>query len=372
MRNIKDFHKIRLDSDLLPQSPTGQLVMGLVAHQNAHFGGRFDNATVGNAGLFLLRQLQHVRSEVKKVEYPEHKALSFMPTATDIPASVSQYVYFVRDRAGKTRVQNSNAKGPLPRLDVTSAELSGRVVSIEGCYGWTIDELREAARLQIDLPSAKAENARDIVERDTDEILRTAQLTNPSGQTQTIDGIGGFCNNANVIKCDGAGWVTADGTSLTAPAVSAWFNPATTAEQIIADLTAQDNFIVLASKGVVMPDTRVMAVSLVNLLSSRKMSTASDTTVLQYYLKNSPYIKNIEPWIYLDDGNGPQTSGYHRTISYKRDKSVLEAVVPLPFEQFAAQVEGFEFTIPVRAKVGGVKLYQPLGMLYADVSIATS
>jgi hypothetical protein len=120
-----------------------------------------------------------------------------------------------------------------------------------------------------------------------------------------------------------------------------------------------------------------MATALLNKLISTKMSLASDKNVLKYYLDNSRYIRNVEEWIHLD-GAGVADSGTgagankHRMVMYARDKRVLEAVNPVEFEQQAAQVEGFSFTIPCRAKVGGVKMYNPRAVLYADVSTKTS
>lgn len=385
LRNIRDIHSIRLDGTACdPRGPTGRVVFDLVNHPAAHNSVRFDNAGIQNAGLFLLRQLQFVRSKIQKIEYPENKCLTFLPLATDIPASVSQYVYYLRDRTGKSRMQNSNAKGPLPRFDVNSAERYGKVVSLEGCYGWTIDELREAARLMVDLPTMKNENARDILLRDTDEVLRTGRLTfaDNSEPDQIASGIGGFCNHAEVaISGVALTFTDESGASQTVTygtAMHDWFVASTTADQIVGDLFALEQTIKSATLGTGMGNlTLVMATPLMTKISSMKMSTASDTTILQYYLKNSRYVKNVEEWIYLDNAGGTDSgdgaaSNKHRMIMYNRRPDTLEAVNPIEFEQQAAQVEGFEFTIPCRAKVGGVKIYRPREVLYADVSTKTA
>jgi hypothetical protein len=373
LRNIKNIHEIKLDGDLTPTSRTGLAIQDLLLNRNDSSSYRFDNTTAGSAGLFLLRQLQYVRSTVMSVEYPENKALTFIPLATDILPSVSQYVYYVRDRTGKSRIQNPNAEGPLPRFDIQSDERYGKVVSLEGCYGWTIDELREAARLMIDLPTAKAENARDILLRDTDEVIRTGQLTFTNGApAQVASGIGGFLNHAEVAVSGTA----LDGVTY-GKTMHDWFVASTTSDQMANDLFDLEQTIKAATLATFVPDTLVLATALMNRLISTKMSTASDKNVLKYYLENSRYIKNIEEWIYLD-GAGVTDSGTgagankHRAVMYARDKRVLEAVNPIEFEQQAAQVEGFGFTIPCRAKVGGVKFYNPRAAIYADFSTKTS
>jgi len=383
LRNIKNFNEIKLDGDLTPNSLTAQMLFQRVLNDpGAIPGGRLDNVSVQNAGLFLLRQLQYVRSSVREVKYPENKCLSFLPPATDIPASVSQYVYYLTDRTGKSRMQNGNAKGPLPRVEVNNAERYGKVVSLEACYGWTIDELREASRLMMDLPTRKSEAARKVILADTDEVLRTGQLTFDNGEpAQVASGIGGFCNHAEIAISGVALTSTRiDGTTFSATYGSAmhdWFVAATTADQMANDLFGLEQAIKSATKGIDIPDTLLMATPLLTVLTQTKMSLASDKNVLQYYLDNSRYIKNIEEWIYLDNAGGTDSgtgaaSNKHRMVMYKRDADCIEAVNPLEFEQLAAQLEGFEFTIPCRGKVGGVKVYRPRSALYADVSTKTS
>jgi hypothetical protein len=378
--SLRNIQSVRLDAAHQPQGRVGSFLREILLQDP---NARYDNNTVANPTLFLLRQLQYVRSEIRTIDYPEHKALQFLPLATDIPASVSQYVYFVRDRQGKSRIQNANAKSPMPRFDITTAERYGRVVSLEGCYGWTIDELREAARLNMDLPSMKAENARDILLRDTDEVLRTGQLTSQDAgaPAQTASTIGGFVNHAEVAVSGTALTFTNEaGVSTTTTFGAAfhdWFVAATTADQMIDDLANLEQVIVSATLDTHRPDTLLLATALKNKLATTKMSQASDKTVLQYYLANSQNIRNIDSWIYLDqagvtDSGTGALANKHRLVMYQRDKRVLEAVNPIEYEQQAAQIEGFEFTIPCRAKVGGVKMYNPRAVMYADVSTKTA
>lgn len=377
---LRNIQSVRLDANHQPQGRVGSFLREILLQDP---NVRYDNNTVANPTLFLLRQLQYVRSEIRTIDYPEHKALQFLPLATDIPASVSQYVYFVRDRKGKSRIQNSNAKSPMPRFDITTAERSGRVVSLEGCYGWTIDELREAARLNMDLPSLKAENSRDILLRDTDEVLRTGQLTSQDAgaPAQTAGDVGGFLNHTEVAVSGTALNFKDEGgvqhTTTFGAAFRDWYLASTTADDMISDLAALEQTIINATLDTHRPDTLLLATSLKNKMSTTKMSQSSDKTVLQYYLTNSQNIRNIDSWIYLDQAgvsdSGTGSRPYkNRLVMYQRDKRVLEAVNPIEYEQQAAQIEGFEFTIPCRSKVGGVKIYNPRAVMYADVSTKTS
>ena len=336
---------------------------------------RFDTDQIGSATLFTLRQLQFVRSKIQKVLYPENRCATFLPLATDIPALVGQYVYVRRDYAGQSRLQNGNAKGPLPRIDnIKTGELIGHVYALEGSYGWQMDELRQAARLAMDLPSQKAEAARDVIARDTDEVTRNGTLTvraddgTLTGTVQTTGNMGGFTNHPNV----GTGaTVTADGTNLLDNVIHKWFltSGATTPEQMVQDLSAIAQAVNYNTLTLFPPKTMLLPTAMYNLAANTKMSSASPVTVLKFFLDNNPYITEIDQWIYLDNaGVTKDTLPSHRVVCYTRNPDIIENVNPIDFETQPAQVEGFQYIIPCRGLTGAVKVYRPNAMVYVDFS----
>ena len=335
---------------------------------------RRDADDLGAATLFTLRQLQTVRSKIMKREYPENRCATFIPKATDIPALTGPYVYYARDMAGQARLQNGKSKGPLPRVDnIKTKERIGYVYSLEGSYGWEIDELRQAARLMMDVPSMKAEAARDTLARDTDEVTRTGQLQTRdstgalTGDIQTTGNLGGFTNHPNVLTSAN---YTYDGTNTLASAIHKWRAAATTPEQMASDLALIAQAVNYNTKSIYAPKTMLLGTFMYNLAATTKMSSASPVTVLKFFLDNNPYITELDQWIYLDNaGTGGNTD---RVICYSRNPDIIEAVNPLEFETFPAQVEGMSYVIPCRSLVGAVKVYRELAMVYVDFSQATS
>ena len=336
---------------------------------------RRDADQIGLATLLTLRQLQFVRSKIQQVLYPQNRCATFLPNATDIPALVGQYVYMRRDYAGQSRLQNGQAKGPLPRIDnMKTGELIGHVYALEGSYGWQLDELRQAARLQMDIPSLKAEAAREVIARDTDEVTRNGTLTvraddgTSTGTVQTTGNMGGFVNHPNVMT-DAA--MTVDGVTALAAKLHKWFTAACTPEQMVADLSAIAQAVNFNTLTLFAPKTMLMATALYNLAATTKMSSASPVTVLKFFLDNNPYITEIDQWIYLDNAGATKDSlPSHRIICYSRNPDIIEAVNPIDFETQPAQVEGFQYIIPCRGLVGAVKVYRPNAMVYADISAA--
>ena len=335
---------------------------------------RIDADDLGAATLFTLRQIQTVRSKIMKRMYPENRCATFIPKATDIPALTGPYIYYARDTAGQARLQNGKSKGPLPRVDnIKTKERIGYVYSLEGSYGWEIDELRQAARLQMDIPSMKAEAARDTLARDVDEVTRTGVLQTRddtgalTGDIQTTGNLGGFVNHPNV----GTGaTVLYDGTNTINSAMHKWRAAATTPEQMAGDLALIAQAVNYNTKTIFAPKTMLLSTFLYNLAATTKMSSASPVTVLKYFLDNNPYITEVDQWIYLDNaGTGGNTD---RIICYSRNPDILEAVNPMDFETFPAQVEGMSYVIPCRSLVGAVKIYREPAMVYVDMSQATT
>lgn len=334
---------------------------------DSRLGGemRFDADPVANATMFLTRQLEYVRSKVFDVKYAPLKTLEYLPLATDVPADVDSYVYYVYDSTGQAAIINPDTK-QLPRIETNAKELGGRVVSLGDSYGWTLTELRQAARLNVPLTEKKAMAARRAMNTAIDEILCFGvRLTSAQGGQQTSE-LGGFVNNALITP---------------AAATDNWLSVGTPVDpvKISNAVNAVAQFVNTNSKQIWTVDTWLMAPSIYGKVSTTPMvlgTTSLNVTILEYIMQNSPYIRNAEPWWRLE-GAGVKTgsgaySGYHRNIFYKRDPEVLEAVVPIDFEQLPAQQEAMNFEVACHARCGGTKVYQPGAMFYLDVNNSTT
>ena len=305
---------------------------------------RFDS----NETAFLERQLTQLRQQVYTVQYAELLGRSLLPIATDIAPTADTYVYAVYDRKGRARI-GGNATGDLPRVDVVAYEVTGKVRNVDAAYGWDINSMREAARLQMDLPSMKMNAARAAIETGIDEMLAFGDLTLSASQSNV--GCAGIINNADVIA---QGIVTATNTASFA---------SLTADQMLQNLNQIANIIVNTSNQRWLPDTLVLSPSVFNTAASTPRATTSDTSVLNWFKANNPYIKNVVQW-YRVAGQG--VSGKDRTIAFKRDPMVLEGIIPLEFESLPPQPTNLEFVVPCLARCGGVKVYQPQAVRYVD------
>lgn len=303
---------------------------------------RFDS----NATPFLERQLTFLRQKIQEVRYPENLALTFVPLATDIPASAETYAWQVLDEVGEAKV-GANETDDLPRVDVSNDEREGHVVNITASYGWGISEMEEAARLQIPLGDRKARAARKKIDLQIDNVVAKGQTT-----SQTTLPFTGFVNNTDVTNL---GVIDATGDP---------WDETTDPDDILATLNEPVRVIVEESKQVWYPDTYLLPTREFMIASQRRVGTNENAqTVLRAFLENNPFIKNIAPW---DKLTAAGAGGKSRGVVYKRDPEVLEAVVPMMFRQEAPQARNLGFIVPCRGRAGGTKIYHPLGVRYVD------
>jgi hypothetical protein len=150
-----------------------------------------------------------------------------------------------------------------------------------------------------------------------------------------------------------------------------WFTGATasgtTAQEMLELLNYGVTAIINASKMKEQPDTILMAWEDYNTVSApRRNSDSSDVTVLEYFLRTNPYIRNVEPINQLDKDNSVLNT--NRMVVYKRDPEKVQLHIPQPLELFPPQQRGLEFIVPAHARVGGVALYYPKSVIYVQAS----
>jgi hypothetical protein len=300
---------------------------------------------------FLERELTQVRTKLFEVVYAELRARLFLPMANDIAPSANSYVYKVWDRVGRAKII-ANGVHDLPRVDVIASEKNGKVVPIGASYGWEINEMREAARLNVNLNEKKATAAARVVNTGIDEVLATGKLTGPDGAVQDPTDIEGFVNNSDVDD------------NIGDPDNDPWVAGTTDPADILADMATMASAIPDATSMAWVPDTMLFAPREYNIIASTPASDLTPGyTILKAFLDSNPYIKNIDQWHRLTAAG---VGGKNRSITYKRDPEVLEAVVPQEFEQLPPEARGLEFIVNCLARCGGVKIYHPEAVLYFD------
>lgn len=290
--------------------------------------------------VFFARELEHIYARTYDILYPELKAAMLIPMISEAGSGAENVTYRQWDRVGRAKIMKPGATDA-PRVDVHTNEFTRPVRVPMASYGYTLLEIRKSARHNKALDARKAAAARRAVAEVIDYV---AAFGSPE------DGIAdGFLNSAAV---------TADTITATA-----WDNPATTSEDIIADVQKVWTNMSTDTKGVEKPNTLLVPDAQYAIIATKPRSTVSDTTVLAFLLANFPGLTAIEPWYRLVGIGGGSTD---RAVLYNRSEEKVSQEVPNPFEQLPVFQRGMNFEVECFGETAGTQLAYPRSVRYLD------
>lgn len=288
---------------------------------------------------FFARELEYIKSKSYDIEFPEMKAFRHIPISTEAGEGAQAITYAQFEEVGMARVIESYADD-LPRADIRGKEYTTPVKSIGASYGYSIQEIRAAIYVGRSLTQRQSNAARRANDQ---KINRLAWF---GDDTYNILGL---LNTPNIpatpVPNDGAG------------ATTEWVNK--TPDQILRDLNQITNSIVSVTNGVEMPNTVLLPVAQYTLIASTPRSSVSDTTILEYFIQNNPFITTVD-WVPELAGAGP--SGVDIFIAYDKNPDKLTMEIPMPFTQYPPQERGLEFVVPCESRYGGIIVYYPLSL----------
>jgi len=312
---------------------------------------KFLNLDAGES-VFFARQLERVKAQTYDIKYPELKATALIPVSMDAGSAAETITYESYDQVGIAKMI-SNYADDLPRADVKGRQYSTPVRSLGDSYGYNIQEIRASAMANKNLPTRKANAARRAIDKLINDIAWFAK----GGQVD--GGLTGLIYNANITKVA----VTTRGGHVK------WSDK--TADEILADMNEVVADQIALTKGQEVPDTLALPINQYSIISTTPRSSTSDTTILDFFLKNNPSIRRVV-WVQELAGlttvpsTGAASAGIDVMICYKASPDNLTLEIPQAFEQFAAEPRGLEFVVPCHARCGGVIVYYPLSVTVVE------
>lgn len=296
-----------------------------------------------NESVFFNRELAYVKARSYDAKYAELKGLSLIPISTEAGAGVNEIIFHQYRGVGFAKVIADYAKD-FPRVDIYGEEKAVKVKGIGDSYGYSIKEIRASQRTGKNLDQRRAITAR----RAHDEMMNRMAL-----KSNTADGTFGLLDFPGITEVT----LQADGTSSS----KTWASK--TPDQIVRDINDLVNAVMEPTSAREVPDTLLLPIAQYNDLASRRIGEAGEKTLMRYILDNSPYIKRID---WLSELKNFGAGGTNRALVGRFDEEHLTLEIPQPFEQFEAQQEGMEFTIPCHSECAGTIIYYPLAFAYAD------
>lgn len=296
--------------------------------------------------VFFKRQLEQIDERLYGEVYPDNMARQLIPTISGVDPDVPVYTWRMTKKFGEAIIVDDMA-GDVPRSDVSGEEQSQTIKTIAGAYGWTLDELKYAARTGTPLDAMKAMSARHSVDTKMDRILALGD---------TASGLSGILNLSNTTTFTPG---TKTGGGLT------W--ALATADEIAADIFGICTKVIEVMKqagGPMFQRFRIcIPVAQYALAAQKRMGDGSDSTVLNFCKANSPYIESINAWHRCDGAGG---GGTDRMLAFPPSEEVVGALVPLEFQTQPPQQENLAYKVIARAKTGGVISRYPLAVAYGD------
>jgi len=294
--------------------------------------------------LFFERELEARRAQSFDVKFPNNRAREFIPLDTSVDPGAETVAYEQYTMVGMARLLTSYSEN-IPRVDAKGVEFRSAIKSIADAYGYSLQEVRNAKMAGKPLETRKMVAARRAIEEKLDYILAFGDA---------LTGLLGLLNQGNALA-----YTVAPHTALGTD--TEWTGKTPT--EILEDLNGIAQYVVDQTNGVEIPDTILLPPASFGHISTTPRSDASDTTILQYFLRNSPYIRNVDSWYRL---NTAGTSSSKRMVCYRRSPDALQAVIPVDFESFPPQQKGLEFEVICHSRTGGVVAYYPLSIAYGD------
>ena len=298
---------------------------------------------------FFARELEYVKSKSYDIEFPEMKAFKLIPISTEAGEGAQAITYAQFEEVGLARIIESYADD-LPRADIRGKEYTTQVKSIGCSYGYSVQEIRAAIYVGRSLTQRQANAARRANDQQVNRLAWFGDATY---------NILGVINTPNIpaylVPNDGVG------------ASTLWTSK--TPDQILRDLNSITNSIPSLTKGVEMPNTLILPVEQYTLIASTPRSATSDTTILEYFIQNNPFITTVD-WVPELAGAGidPPSggSGTNMFIVYNKSPDKLTMEIPMPFTQYPPQERGLEFVVPCESRYGGIITYYPLSIAFGE------
>lgn len=300
---------------------------------------------------FLVRQASLIEPQVYAMRYQEIQYANLIPVDTSAPEWIQSVTYYSMDAVGQAQWFNGNAQD-VPKVELTREKFETGVSMAAIGYGYNLEELGTAQLLGMNLTADKAAVARRVAEEKIDAV---------AFQGDSKKGLTGLVNASTPT----ATTAPADGTG------SATTFASKTPDQVLRDINGQLTGMFTGTLGAEIADTILLPYSVLLDLSTRRIDTVNQTTILEWVERNNIYTRTTgQPLTirgvfgYLDTAGASSTK---RMVAYRRSPEVLKMHLPMPFRFLPVWQTGpVRFDVPGIFRVGGVDIRRPKAVRYLD------
>jgi len=299
--------------------------------------------------MFFARQLEAFKAKLFNTKYPELLARLLLPVSYDAGPGAKKITYRAYTLVGIAQAI-TNYAADLARADAFGQEFTSNVRDYGEAFGWNIREIQSSAQAERSGigPTMPLQTGRMMACRRAHEV----NLDNIAFAGDVAFGLIGLNNipSANTYAVPAG----AAGSTL-------WANK--TPDEMLADLFAMESTPLSNSSEVEYATRLLLPPAKYRMAAYTRVSIASDTSVLDYFLKQSRYIKDVRGWWKL---TGAGSGGLDRMLSYRPDSDTISLEIPEEFTTLPPEPRNLEVVVNTTMAIGGVICEFPLSVTYGD------
>lgn len=295
---------------------------------------------------FVVAQTSIIEPTVYQTVYPDIQYRGIVPVDTSGSEFATSVTYYSADQYGKADWINGNADD-IPKAGTTRAKFETPVHTAGIGYGWGWEEIGRARMLGINLPNEDAMAARRAAEEMVDRVVF---------QGDASKGFTGLFNAAGVTPVSATN--------------GDWLNPATTPDEILADLNQGLMNVWNGTANTSMADVVLLPFAQYAKIATTPRSSTSDMTILEYFLRSNIYTLQTGRQITVRAIRGLETAGaggVARAIYYRNDPAVLKLHMPQPHRFLPVWQSGpLRWDVPGVMRLGGLDVRLPKNVVIQD------
>ena len=299
---------------------------------------------------FVIAQTSIIEPGVYATRYPDIQYRDLIPVDTSGSEFATSVTYFSSDRYGAADWINGNADD-IPRAGTTRSKSETPVYTAGIGYGYGWEEIGRAQLLGINLANEDAMAAR----RASEEMVDRVALLGDASK--------GFTGLFNATGVTPVAAVNGDWGSYNAAGTA-------TPDEIIADMNNAILNVFFGTNTVAIANTLLLPWTKFQVIATRRMSTDTDTTILQFFLANNAYTATTGQQLTVRGLRGLDTAGaagVPRMIAYRNDPQVLKLHMPLPHRFLPVFQSGpLRWDVPGVMRLGGLDVRLPKEVNYTD------
>lgn len=315
-------------------------MMGITSGQQISFRDGLPTIDDGNA--FYISQLANLEAKIYEAKYTAINYQELIPINTAVPEWADTWDYISYDAVTLGKFIGSSADD-LPSVSLSATKSTVQLGYAGNSYDYSLDELRKSQQLRIPIDTTKGRAAFRGSQEHSQRVAYFGDVDR---------GMTGLFNNPNLaLDNSTVDWSTATG------------------QEIVDDMNSLLIKVWIDSANVHLPDTFILDSTRYATITSRRMDSGTDTTIMQFFMKNNLFTTTtgqalrVMPRLQLLAAG---VASKDRMMAYELNDDNLGLVNPIPWRPLAPQMKNLSIKIPCEYKISGVEFRYPFSGAYRD------